>query len=73
MKRFEDGQISRRERQVMDILFRKGKATAGEVLDSPRSIRNALLAMSVLISETIALSETRRPLYFASAATELTS
>ena len=33
MKRFEDGQISRRERQVMDILFRKGKATAGEVLE----------------------------------------
>ena len=32
MKRFEDGQISRRERQVMDILFRKGKATAEEVL-----------------------------------------
>ena len=31
MKRFEDGQISRRERQVMDILFRKGKATAEEV------------------------------------------
>ncbi len=33
MKRFEDGQLSRRERQVMDILFRKGKATAGEVLE----------------------------------------
>jgi predicted transcriptional regulator len=32
MKRFEEGQISRRERQVMDILFRKGKATAEEVL-----------------------------------------
>jgi BlaI family transcriptional regulator, penicillinase repressor len=32
MKRFEDGQISRRERQVMDILFRKGKATAEEVM-----------------------------------------
>lgn len=32
MKRLEDGQISRRERQVMDILFRLGKATAEEVL-----------------------------------------
>jgi BlaI family penicillinase repressor len=32
MKRFEDGQISRRERQVMEILFRKGRATAEEVL-----------------------------------------
>lgn len=32
MKRFEEGQLTRRERQVMDILFRKGKATAEEVL-----------------------------------------
>jgi BlaI family penicillinase repressor len=29
----EDGQISRRERQVMDILFRLGKATAEEVMN----------------------------------------
>lgn len=33
MKRFETGQISRRERQVMDILFRRGRATAEEVLE----------------------------------------
>jgi predicted transcriptional regulator len=33
MKRLEDGQISRRERQVMDILFRLGKGTAQEVMD----------------------------------------
>jgi BlaI family transcriptional regulator, penicillinase repressor len=33
MKRFEQDQMSRRERQVMDILFRLGKATAQEVLD----------------------------------------
>jgi BlaI family penicillinase repressor len=33
MKRLEDGQVSRRERQVMDILFRLGKATAQEVMD----------------------------------------
>lgn len=33
MKRLEDGQVSRRERQVMDILFRLGKATAEEVLN----------------------------------------
>src|SRR5262245_2826420 len=26
--------LSRRERQVIDILYRKGRATAGEVLDS---------------------------------------
>lgn len=33
VKRFEDGQISRRERQVMEILFRKGRATAEEVME----------------------------------------
>jgi BlaI family penicillinase repressor len=33
MKRLEEGQISRRERQVMDILFRLGKATAEEVMN----------------------------------------
>lgn len=33
MKRFEDGQLTRRERQVMDILFRKGKCTAEDVLE----------------------------------------
>jgi predicted transcriptional regulator len=33
MKRFEQDQLSRRERQVMDILFRLGQATAQEVLD----------------------------------------
>lgn len=33
MKRFEEGRISRRERQVMEILFRKGRATAEEVME----------------------------------------
>ncbi|MGJ8634893.1 MAG: BlaI/MecI/CopY family transcriptional regulator [Luteolibacter sp.] len=32
MKRFEEGQITRRERQVMDILFRKGNCTSEEVM-----------------------------------------
>jgi predicted transcriptional regulator len=32
MKRLEEGQVSRRERQVMEILFRKGRATAEEVM-----------------------------------------
>jgi BlaI family transcriptional regulator, penicillinase repressor len=32
MKRLEEGQVSRRERQVMEILFRLGKATADEVM-----------------------------------------
>lgn len=34
MKHFESGQLSRRERQVMDILFRMGRATAEDVLDA---------------------------------------
>lgn len=33
MKRLEEGHVSRRERQVMDILFRRGKATAEEVMN----------------------------------------
>ena len=33
VKRFEDGQLTRRERQVMDILFRKGKCTAEDVME----------------------------------------
>lgn len=33
MKRFEQDQLARRERQVMDILFRRGQATAQEVLE----------------------------------------
>lgn len=32
MKSFETSQLTRRERQVMDILFRLGKCTAEEVL-----------------------------------------
>jgi len=32
VKRFETGQLTRRERQVMEILFRRGKSTAEEVL-----------------------------------------
>lgn len=33
MQQFDHGQVSRRERQVMDILFRLGEATAQQVLD----------------------------------------
>lgn len=33
MKSLDQGQLSRRERQVMDILFRLGEATAQQVLD----------------------------------------
>jgi BlaI family transcriptional regulator, penicillinase repressor len=33
VKRFENGQLTRRERQVMEILFRKGRCTAEEVME----------------------------------------
>ncbi len=33
MNRLEKGQLSRRERQIMDILYRLGEATAQDVLD----------------------------------------
>ncbi len=33
MNRLEKGQLSRRERQIIDILYRLGKATAQDVLD----------------------------------------
>ena len=33
MKRLEEDRVSARERQVMDILFRRGRATAGEVME----------------------------------------
>ncbi len=32
MERMEEGQLARRERQVMDILFRLGKASAEDVM-----------------------------------------
>jgi BlaI family penicillinase repressor len=32
VKRFEEGQVSRRERQVMEILFRRGSGSAEEVM-----------------------------------------
>ncbi len=34
MNRLEKGQMSRRERQIIDILYRLGKGSAQEVLDS---------------------------------------
>lgn len=33
VKRFDNGQLTRRERQVLDILFRRGKCTADAVLE----------------------------------------
>ncbi|MFT4175604.1 MAG: BlaI/MecI/CopY family transcriptional regulator [Luteolibacter sp.] len=68
MKRFEEGQISRRERQVMDILFRLGKATAEEVMnelpDPPgySAVRALLVTLEQkkLVSHT---KESRRYVY----------
>lgn len=34
MNRMEKGQMSRRERQIMDIIYRLGEATAKEVLEN---------------------------------------
>ena len=34
MTRFAVTTLSRRERQIMDILYRQGRATAGEVMDA---------------------------------------
>ncbi|MGJ8672114.1 BlaI/MecI/CopY family transcriptional regulator [Rubritalea sp.] len=34
MDRLENGQLSRRERQMMDIIYRLGKASAKEVLEN---------------------------------------
>jgi len=34
MNRLEDGQLSRRERQIMDIIYRLGEASAKEVQDN---------------------------------------
>ncbi|MDB4545726.1 BlaI/MecI/CopY family transcriptional regulator, partial [Akkermansiaceae bacterium] len=33
MNRLEKGQVSRRERQILDILYRLGEATAQDVLE----------------------------------------
>jgi predicted transcriptional regulator len=33
MAKRDDAQLSRRERQIMEIVYRKGSATAGEVLE----------------------------------------
>ena len=33
MTKFTAGSLSRRERQIMDILYRRGRATAGEVME----------------------------------------
>lgn len=68
MKRFEEGRVSRRERQVMEILFRKGRATAEEVLeelpDPPSySAVRALLATLEQKELVIHEKESRRYVY----------
>jgi predicted transcriptional regulator len=68
MKRLEEGQVSRRERQVMDILFRKGRATAEEVMtelpDPPSySAVRALLATLEQKELVKHLKDSRRYVY----------
>jgi predicted transcriptional regulator len=51
MKRDEHASLSRRERQIMDILFQRGQATASEVheaLTDPPSYSAVRAALSVL-------------------------
>lgn len=68
MKRLEEGQISRRERQVMDILFRLGKATAQEVMDElpdPPSYSAVRALLSILEEKGLVKhgKESRRYIY----------
>jgi len=67
MKRLEN-QLSRRERQVMDILFRLGKGTAQEVLDElpdPPSYSAVRALMVTLESKNLVkhAKESRRYIY----------
>ncbi len=68
MKRMEDNRISARERQVMDILFRKGRATAEEVmaeLPDPPSYSAVRALMTTLEAKGLAKhgKESRRYVY----------
>jgi predicted transcriptional regulator len=68
MKRFETDQISRRERQVMEILFRKGKATAEEVMEelpNPPSYSGVRALLATLESKELVTHEkdSRRYVY----------
>lgn len=68
MKRLEEDRISARERQVMDILFRCGKATAEEVmgeLPSPPSYSAVRALMATLETKGLVKhrKESRRYVY----------
>lgn len=68
MKRLEEDRISARERQVMDILFRRGKATAEEVmgeLPSPPSYSAVRALMATLETKGLVKhrKESRRYVY----------
>ena len=68
MKRLENDRVSARERQVMDILFRRGKATAEEVmgdLPDPPSYSAVRALMSTLEAKGLVKhgKESRRYVY----------
>lgn len=68
MKRLEEDRVSARERQVMDILFRRGKATAEEVmgeLPDPPSYSAVRALMATLESKGLVKhgKESRRYVY----------
>ncbi len=68
MKRLAQDQVSRRERQVMDILFRLGKATAEEVLaelPDPPSYSAVRALLATLEGKGLArhLKDSRRYVY----------
>jgi len=68
MKRLEEDRVSARERQVMDILFRKGSATAEEVmgeLPDPPSYSAVRALMATLEAKGFAKhrKESRRYIY----------
>ena len=68
MKRFATDQLSRRERQVMDILFRKSRATAEEVMDElpdPPSYSAVRALLATLENKKLVIheKESRRYIY----------
>ncbi len=52
--------LSRRERQIMDILYRRGKATAGEVLEEKGHVRHEVDGIRYVYSPAVPRHTARR-------------
>ena len=68
MNRLEEGQLSRRERQIMDIIYRLGEASAKEVqenLPSPPSYSAVRALLSTLENKQMVhhVKQSRRYIY----------